>query len=98
MTNLAITLPRQENGETCGLCGTPIPDQLGPGLALADRLWAVCQPCGKEHAPSLAALLNLAHVALRVGQSGRHTLVPPMEALLELASAADGYVQSLPKQ
>jgi hypothetical protein len=56
----------------------------------------VCRPCGKKHAPSLVALLDLAHVAERVGRIGRHTLVPPMGALLDLARAAESYTDAAP--
>jgi hypothetical protein len=51
----------------------------------------VCSECGKKHAPTLAALVDLAGVAERVGRIGRHTLVPPLGALLELARAAENY-------
>jgi hypothetical protein len=42
----------------------------------------------------LLALLNLASVAHRVGQIGRHTISPPLEALLDLARAAENYTAS----
>jgi hypothetical protein len=35
--------------------------------------------------------VELAHVADRVGRIGRHTLVPPLDALLDLARAAENY-------
>jgi hypothetical protein len=54
----------------------------------------VCRDCGKSHAPALAALLDLAHVADRVGRIGRHMLVPPLDALLDLARAAENYNDS----
>jgi len=54
----------------------------------------VCRSCGKKHAPSLAALLDLERVAQRVGRIRRHTLVPPFEALLDLARAAEVYTAS----
>ena len=59
---------------------TPIPPDV-----------AVCDDCGRKHAPSLSALVDLAKVAERVGRIGRHTLVPPMTALLDLARAAENY-------
>ena len=53
--------------------------------------------CGRKHAPSLVALLDLAHVAERVGRIGRHTLVPPLDALLALARAAEEYTHTGPE-
>jgi hypothetical protein len=37
-------------------------------------------------------------VAERVGRIGRHTLVPPLGALLDLAHAAEDYSHSSPKR
>ena len=45
----------------------------------------------------LAALLDLAAVAERVGRIGKHTLVPPMAALLDLARAAELFAESRPR-
>ena len=42
------------------------------------------------------ALLDLACVAERVGRIGRHTLVPSMAVLLELARAAETYAENRP--
>ena len=63
----------------------------GTQLVVADSQRPVCQPCGKRHAPPLAALAELADEAERVGKIGRHTVVPPYTALLELAQAADNF-------
>jgi hypothetical protein len=68
----------------------------GLQLFRADRMAAVCRNCGKAHAPSLTALLDLAGTAERVGRIKRHTLVPPMTALLDLARAAEDYTLSTP--
>jgi hypothetical protein len=54
----------------------------------------VCQNCGRKHAPSLAALVGLADAAERVGRMGRHTVFPPLTALLDLASAAEKYASA----
>ncbi len=56
----------------------------------------MCRECGKKEAPHLEALLLLAQVAERVGRIKRHTLVPPLEALLELAGAAEEYACRTP--
>jgi len=61
----------------------------------ADTFAPVCRNCGKKHAPAFAALLELTATAERIGSMSRHTLVPPMEALLDLAHAADGFTQAL---
>jgi hypothetical protein len=44
----------------------------------------------------LAALMSLADAAERVGRIGRHMVVPPMTALLDLARAAEHYVHLAP--
>ena len=66
-----------------------------PGLA-ADGSGPVCRDCARKAAPSLAALMGLADAAERVGRIGRHTVVPPMTALLELARAAENYAHTAP--
>ena len=54
----------------------------------------VCLDCGRQHAPALAALLHLAGEAERIARIGRHTVFPPLTALLDLARAADNYHQT----
>jgi hypothetical protein len=92
---LTIKLPTAASEEKCGLCGSPLKAATGPRLFLEDRARVVCTSCGQKHDPSLAALLTLAQVAKRVGNIGRHTVVPPMEALLDLARAAENYSFSM---
>jgi hypothetical protein len=82
-------------GFRCGLCGRPVAT-VGPHLALADGSAPVCRDCGRMHAPALAALMQLADAAERVGRIGRHSVFPPMSALLELARAADAYTHASP--
>ena len=53
----------------------------------ADSQDCVCRACGQKHAPSLVALLDLAGTAERVGRIGRHSVFPPLGALLDLARA-----------
>jgi len=60
-------------------------------LFLADSDDPVCPTCGRKHAPELAALLNLASAAERIGRMGRSSVFPPLTALLDLASAAERY-------
>jgi hypothetical protein len=44
----------------------------------------------------MAALVELAHAAVRVGRCSRHMLTPPLESLLDLARAAENYSDSTP--
>jgi hypothetical protein len=44
----------------------------------------------------LSSLLDLAGTARRVGRIGRHTLCPPLTALLDLARAAEDYLHTAP--
>ena len=91
MTTLTIKLPTDPIATPCKLCGRGTPATSGPNLYLSDDRELVCQECGRKHAPALAALLELAHVAQRVGRINRHTLVPAFHELLELARAAENY-------
>ena len=96
MAHLTIKLGHGATNDGCVLCGNKVGLAGGPRLFLDDSSEAVCRECGKKHAPSLAALLDLAWVAERVGRIGRHTLVPPLGALLDLARAAEDYLESAP--
>jgi hypothetical protein len=58
---------------------------------MADSSDPVCKECGRKHAPSLVALVHLADEAERVARIGRHTVFPPLTALLDLARAAETY-------
>jgi hypothetical protein len=95
---LTIKFPPTATEGDCGLCGADIGATSGPRLFLEDREVVVCHSCGQKHEPSLAALVALAQVAKRVGTIGRHTVVPPMEALLDLARAAENFSFSIAPQ
>ena len=95
MLTMAIKNTDLTSVTKCGICGRDTADSSGPQLFLSDREAAVCHGCGQKHAPSLAALLRLAQVARRVGRIGRHTVVPPMEALLDLAQAAENFSSAI---
>lgn len=95
MSEFAITCHQEGVEDTCALCGKCVTLAAGPRLVCADGMVPVCLECGKRHAPPLAALLELTRTAERVGSINRHTLVPPLEALLDLAHAADGFTQAL---
>src|SRR5262245_1561001 len=89
---IQLNHPLTTNG--CAICGAPLPGGDGPQLCTAGTADAVCRKCARQHAPSLAALLDLAHTAQRVARIGRHGVCPPYTALLDLARAAEDYSDS----
>lgn len=91
MAPLAIRLDLSKTQDFCPLCDRPLRAGNGPGICLDSGSDQVCSRCAREEAPALAALLDLARTAERVGQIGRHTLVPPLAELLNLAQAAENY-------
>ncbi len=98
MTQLVLHLhPTATTEDVCSCCGRSTHAAGGPRLSRADRMDTVCRDCGKKHAPSLVALLDLARAAERVGRMSRHTVCPPMTALLDLARAAENYTSSAPR-
>jgi hypothetical protein len=98
MTDLVIQWRTNGSNDLCTFCWAPAASGGGPQLLLADSCDAVCRGCGKKHAPSLVALLDLARAAERVGRIGRYTVSPPLTALLDLARAAENYTHSAPRR
>ncbi len=96
MPALLLQLSPAAASGPCPLCGQLVCLPAGPQLILAEGGSAVCHGCGKRHAPSLAALVQLADEAARVGRIGRHTVFPPYTALLDLARAADNFAAVAP--
>src|SRR6185437_13610318 len=94
MTQLLLQCKAEATNEPCGLCGQPATPAAGTQLVLAHTTAPVCQDCGRIHAPSLVALVNLADAATRIGRIGRHSVFPPLTALLDLAHAAEKFTQS----
>ena len=80
-----------ETKKPCGLCGEACSAAPGHQLFMAEGEAPVCAACGRKHAPDLAALVNLASAAERVGRMERNSVFPPLTALLDLASAAERY-------
>jgi hypothetical protein len=81
--------------QPCGLCGQVLSASPGMQLVLSDGAAPVCAECGRKHAPSLTALVNLAEAATRIGRmNNRHSVFPPLTALLDLANAAEKYAQT----
>ena len=98
MAHLVIQCHPDARNESCTICGKRAFAGDGPQLAVTDRNGLVCRECGKKHAPSLVALLDLAGTAERVGRIKRHTISPPMAALLDLARAAENYLEAKPRR
>ena len=94
MIPLLLQCQAETINEPCGICGRPITTAAGMQLVRADNAVPVCAECGRKHAPSLAALVNLAGAAQRIGRVGRHSVFPPLTALLDLANAAEKFVQT----
>jgi hypothetical protein len=91
MAQLAIQLYVACDEVFCALCGRTLPCAAGPRLVCVESSAPVCRDCGRKHAPSLVALLDLARTANRVARVGSHTIVPPLGVLLDLARAAENY-------
>ncbi len=97
MHEFTIRLCDDHHRGCCPVCGLEQPaGGNGPRLFLAAYEDPLCRGCGKKLAPAMAALLDLAHAAERVGRHSRHLLTPPMESLLDLAHAAENYSASAP--
>jgi hypothetical protein len=91
-----IRLVEESQESCCPKCGTPNCGRAGFGLFAAEHAQPMCRSCGKKWAPTMVALLDLAHTAERVGKRSRHLLTPPMESLLDLAHAAENYSYTTP--
>jgi hypothetical protein len=96
MNCYTIRLVDDAGESSCPKCGERNPGRGGLGLFAEDYDQPVCRNCGKKWAPTMIALLDLAHTAERVGKSCRHLLTPPMESLLDLAHAAENYSHATP--
>jgi len=91
MIQLTVRSQTITTEEACGLCGRVLTLEPGNQLVLVETGAPLCPDCGRKHAPSLDALVQLASTAERVSKIGRHTVFPPLSALLDLASAAEKY-------
>jgi hypothetical protein len=97
MQQCTIRLCEESHRHACPVCGREhAPNTQGPGLFLETHGSPLCRTCGKKLAPAMAALLDLAVTAERVGRCSRHMLTPPLESLLDLARAAEKYSDSTP--
>jgi hypothetical protein len=97
MPHCTIRLSDASHAPCCPSCGQHHHlASRGPRLFLETHADPLCRGCGKKLAPAMAALLDLAHTAERIGRRSRHMLTPPMESLLDLARAAENYSDSSP--
>ena len=94
MTQFLLEYKADATNEPCGSCGQLLTASAGNQLVVAGTSAPVCSECGRKHAPALAALVDLADAATRIGRIGRHSVFPPLTALLDLACAAEKYAQS----
>jgi hypothetical protein len=94
MMQVVLEYKPEATNEPCGLCGQPASAPAGMQLFLVGSTVPLCPECGRKHAPSLAALVHLADAATRIGRIGRHSVFPPLTALLDLANAAEKYAQA----
>jgi hypothetical protein len=91
MSQLVIQNCPTAREDFCGVCGRLTTAAAGVQICVAEGSDVVCKDCGRKHAPELEALAHLAGEAERVARIGRHTVFPPLTALLDLARAADNY-------
>ncbi len=97
MHEFTIRLSQENPSSRCPVCGLAHhAGPNGPRLFLHTHDDPLCGGCAKKLAPAMAALLDLANTAERIGQRSRHLLTPPMESLLDLARAAENYSASAP--
>lgn len=95
MIQILVRVSSEAIDESCPLCGQLETIPAGTQLVLASSQQPVCQSCARKHAPALAALVDLADEAQRIGRIVRHTVVPPYTALLSLAQAADNFTANI---
>jgi len=59
----AVKLNRKLTGGPCAICSKAVDADIGPELFLVDNWELVCRRCGREEAPELVALLELAEAS-----------------------------------
>ena len=91
MERFTIRFLEVEKKCCCPVCGQAHQGRNGLGLFADEQDQPMCRTCGKQLAPTMVALLDLAQTAQRVGRGCRHLLTPPMASLLDLARAAEDY-------
>jgi hypothetical protein len=96
MPHFAITFESDMSPGTCALCDHEVSVAAGPRVCRGEDFRPICHSCGKVHAPPLAALLEMAQAADRIGVINRHALTPPLGVLLDLAQVAENYAYARP--
>lgn len=96
MRDCALMMGEADLTGACHCCGAAANWPQGPRVVDASTTQPMCRRCGRNRAPDLAALLDLAHIAEDVGRCSRHLLTPPMKSLLELARAAESFATTTP--
>ncbi len=57
-TGIAIKYNNLSSAEPCAICGRVVDQDVGPALFLASTYDQVCESCGEQYAPELAAMLK----------------------------------------
>ena len=96
MSDYALVLMDQPLSGFCGSCGDAAHWPRGPRLVQMQTSRPLCRDCARLHASPYAAVVELLHVADRVGRHSRHLLTPAMKSLLDLARAAEHYANANP--
>lgn len=91
-TQFAIKMNNAATNDPCAVCGGRTDPQTGPELFLADSWAPVCRPCGRGHAPALAALLDAPAAALAFDSLDRMCLITRSDAPAAVAVDAEGGV------
>ena len=94
MIDCAIVIASSDCSACCSTCGNAALWGSGPRIVSSDTAEPMCRDCGRDHAPHLIALLDLAQTADKVGRHSRYLLTPTMKSLLELARAAETFAVS----
>src|SRR5690242_13506428 len=90
MAILVIDSAELEMDVQCALCSRAFHALSGVRLANANDLRPVCRECGHRHAGDLAALVDLAMLADRVGRVHHYNSARvPLVMLLDLARASE---------
>lgn len=76
----------------CGICGCNAKSSPGPQLYRAEDNVPVCRQCGRNAAPKLGAIVDLADVALRVGRiTCQQGVWVPLAMLVEMTRVCQYY-------
>lgn len=97
MPQLLIKLAGEPGECPCGCCGETMIVEVGLQLMTPEHV-PVCCRCGRNEAPSLQSLIELATTAERIGKIAQHTPWLPLKAHLEMAHAAEKFAGSISTQ